>query len=111
MVAHASRGLGSGLVGPSSPPMVGCRLPVSRSFLLAAARLQGLQLDSSGAAAGMAAMRKDARLWSGSSEPSATEPAWRADQGEAHLRTPTDDQIVGQTNLDLSAAGAYFRSK
>jgi hypothetical protein len=50
-------------------------------------------------------------VWSGSSEPWATEPAWRADQGEAHLRTPTDDQIVGQANLDLSAAGAYFRSK
>jgi hypothetical protein len=85
-------------------PLVGVR-----SFLLAAARLRGLHLDSSAAAPGMAAVRKDARLWSGSSEPSATERAWRADQGEAELLPPTDDQIVRQTNLGLSAAGAYFQ--
>jgi hypothetical protein len=46
-------------------PMVGCRWSVSRSFLLAAARLRGLHLDSSGAASGLAAMRKDAGVWSG----------------------------------------------
>ena len=47
--------------------MVGCRWSASRSFLLAAARLRGLHLDSSGAASGLAAMRKDAEVWSGAS--------------------------------------------
>ena len=45
--------------------MVGCRWSASRSFLLAAARLRGLHLDSSGAASGLAAMRKDVEVWSG----------------------------------------------
>ena len=44
--------------------MVGCRWSASRSFLLAAARLRGLHLDSSGAASGLAAMRKDVEKWS-----------------------------------------------
>jgi hypothetical protein len=44
--------------------MVDCRWSASRSFLLAAARLRGLHLDSSGAASGLAAMRKDAEVWS-----------------------------------------------
>jgi hypothetical protein len=47
--------------------MVDCRWSASRSFLLAAARLRGLHLDSSGAASGLAAMRKDAEVWSGAS--------------------------------------------
>ena len=46
-------------------PMVGCRWSASRSFLLAAARLRGLHLDSSGAASGLAAMRTDVEVWSG----------------------------------------------
>ena len=45
--------------------MVGCRWSASRSFLLAAARLRGLHLDSSGAASWLAAMRKDVEVWSG----------------------------------------------
>src|SRR5215211_2129381 len=45
--------------------MVDGRWSASRSFLLAAARLRGLHLDSSGAASGLAAMRKDAEVWSG----------------------------------------------
>jgi hypothetical protein len=47
--------------------MVADRWSGSRSFLLAAARLRGLHLDSSGAASGLAAMRKDAEVWSGAS--------------------------------------------
>jgi hypothetical protein len=47
--------------------MVGCRWSASRSFLLAAARLRGLHLDSSGAASGLAAMRKDAEVLLGAS--------------------------------------------
>jgi hypothetical protein len=47
--------------------MVDCRWSASRSFLLAAARLRGLHLDSSGAASWLAAMRKDAEVWSGAS--------------------------------------------
>jgi hypothetical protein len=42
--------------------MVGCRWSASRSFLLAAGRLRGLHLDSSGAASGLAVMRKDVKV-------------------------------------------------
>ena len=47
--------------------MVGRRWSASRSFLLAAARLRGLHLDSAGAASGLAAMRKDVEVWSSAS--------------------------------------------
>jgi hypothetical protein len=43
--------------------MVDCRWSASRSFLLAAARLRELHLDSSGVASWLAAMRKDPEVW------------------------------------------------
>ena len=55
-------------------------------------------------------MRKDAGLWSGSSEPSATEHACRGLTRTKHTSSPTDDQIAGQINLGLSAP-ELFRSK
>jgi hypothetical protein len=44
--------------GPSSPSRISRRWPASSSFVLAAARLRALQLDSSRAAADRAAARK-----------------------------------------------------
>jgi hypothetical protein len=55
------------LRGASSLGMVADRWSGSRSFLLAAARLRGLHLDSSGAASGLAAMRKDVEVWASAS--------------------------------------------
>jgi hypothetical protein len=88
---------GSFLAAHGGMPLVGVKvIPPRRCATSGALLSRGTR---------MAAVSEDARLWSGSSEPSATEPAWRADQGEAHFLRPPMTKSSGKPTLACRPRG------